>query len=114
MREGEVAFRGCEAGYLGADLLDCAHAEAVLGLEALDVFGVGGGAAVGEAGDYGLVHGVVGVESVAEELEVPGELDDLVVGVGRGAAGRVRALGCGGGSADEQEAAQGLEETHCF
>ena len=79
LREGEVAIRGCEAGNLGAELLDCAHAEAGLGLQAFDVFRVGDATAVGETRDESLVDGVVGVESVAEELEVPGKLDDLVV-----------------------------------
>ena len=79
LREGKVTSRGCEAGNLGAKLLDCAHAEAGLGLQAFDVFRVGDAAAVGESRDESLVDGVVGVESVAEELEVPGELDDLVV-----------------------------------
>lgn len=77
--EGEVAFRGCEAGHLCAELLDCAHTEAGLGFQAFDVFRVSDAAAVGETGHHSLIDGVVGVESVAEELEVPGELNDLVV-----------------------------------
>lgn len=79
--QAEVALGGREAGDLGAELLDRAHAEAVLLLQAAKVVGIVDAGALWEAREDGLVERDRAVKSVNEELEVPGELHDLVVGV---------------------------------
>ena len=112
---GVVAPRGREAGNFRAELLDRAHAQVVLLLQAAEVLGVIGAGAVGKTGDEGLVDRHRGGELINKELEVPGELHDLIVGAGRrarrGARGR-RGCRLGGGRTEEQKAAHDGEEAH--
>lgn len=84
--QAEIAPGGRKAGDICTELLDRAHAEAVLLLQAAKVVGIVDAGALWEAGEDGLVERDRAVESVNEELEVPGELHDLVVGV----SGRAR------------------------
>lgn len=103
--EGEVAARGGEAGHLGAELLDGAHAETVLALDALEVGVVVGGGAVVGAVEEGRVQRLRRVVALQEVLEGPAELHDLgVAGAGRAALRR--------GGADKESAAQSGEEAH--
>lgn len=87
----------------------------VLLLQAAEILGVIGAGALGKTGDEGLVDRHRGGELINKELEVPGELHDLIVGAGRRARRGARGRGgcrLGGGRTEEQKAAHDGEETH--